>query len=187
MIYRPALPQDAPRISQIYRHYVEHTAVTFAYDAPTEEDFRQKISTLSLTHPFLVCEQDGQVAGFAYAAPYREKEAFQWDVELTVYLDPHGQRQGMGTGLMGRVLALLKRQGFMTAYSCVTLPNAGSEALHRRFGFDTLGVHPRSGYKLGRWHDVVWLALPLGDYPAPPPPPTPFAALPAEEVSTLLA
>lgn len=186
MIYRTAQAEDALQISDIYRYYVENTAVTFAYDAPTEEEFRRKIQHLGKTHPFLVCEEEGRIAGFAYAAPYREKEAFQWDVELTIYLAPDACRKGLGAALMERLLRLLGLQGYLTAYSCVTLPNPGSEKLHSRFGFDTLGVHPRSGYKLGKWQDVIWLQKTLGDFPSEPMPPMPFASLDAPSVRRAL-
>jgi len=187
MHFRPACPQDAPQIAAIYNHYVQSTAITFAYAAPTAREFAEKILRLGATHPFLVCEERGEVAGFAYAAPYREKEAFLWDVELTIYLAPEKGGGGLGTALMGRLLACVKDQGFQTAYSCVTLPGEASLRLHRRFGFDTLGVHPRAGYKHGRWHDVIWLALPLGDFSPTPVHPRPFAAYTQQMLEQLWA
>ena len=175
MLCRPARPEDAPRLVQIYAPYVADTAITFATVPLTEADFLHK---MDLPYPFLVCEEDGCVQGYAYAALFREKEAYRWDVELSIYIDPAARGRGMGSALMERLLALLRLQGYLNAYSCITLPNPGSIALHKRFGFEEIGRFPHSGYKLGKWHDVVWLALPLGSFDGAPREPIPVQQLP---------
>ena len=185
MLIRPALPGDAPAIAAIYAHYVRHTAVTFACREPSAAHYARQIA--EGMYPFLAAvDEDGSVAGFAYASAFREKEAFRWGAELTIYLRPGLERCGTGSRLMAGLLAILRRQGYLLAYSCVTLPNEGSLALHRRFGFEQLGVFPRTGYKLGRWHDVIWLHLPLGGMPEHPDEPLPFSALTGEETARLL-
>lgn len=184
MIIRPAQVSDAHAIADIYAHYVRETVITFACTEPTPESYAVEIREGK--YPFLVAEEAGQAQGFAYAGEFRTKEAFRWDVELTLYLRPGMERQGTGTRLMKALLALLRRQGFLTAYSCVTLPNPGSLALQKHLGFETLGIFPKTGYKHGRWLDVIWLQLSLGSYEAAPADPIPFSALSSEEVLTII-
>ena len=108
-------------------------------------------------------------------------------MELTIYLLPGHEGRHAGRALMGPLLMLLRRQGFLLAYSCITLPNPRSIGLHRHFGFEELGVFPRTGYTLDAWRDVIWLQLALGSHDAAPAEPTPFSALPREEVDRILA
>lgn len=150
---------DAPVIREIYAHYVRRTAITFATEEPTTADFVAKIS--DARYPFLVAEKKGRLAGFAYADSFRKKEAYRWDVELSIYLAPGIEGQGLGTALMAELLRILTHQGYVNAYSCITLPGERSVGLHRHFGFEELGVFPRTGYKLGQWHDVVWMSKTL--------------------------
>lgn len=187
MRYRPALPSDAAAMAAIHAPYAAGTAVTFQVEPSTEALFLHKMEENAGRFPFLVCEEEGRVTGFAYASPLRTKEAYQWDAELTVYLARGMGGRGAGSGLYGRLLALLRAQGFAAAYGCVTVPNEASDALHRRFGFREVGRFPASGYKLGRWHDVAWYHLPLQTLPDPPPPPLAFAELDEALVAALLA
>ena len=165
MLCRPACPQDAARLAEIYAPYVADTAITFATVPLTEKDFLHKMES---PYPFLVAEENGVVQGYAYAAQFREKEAYRLDVELSIYLPPDARGRGLGAALMERLLERIRRQGYLNAYSCITLPNPASIALHERFGFRQIGLFEKSGYKLGRWHDVVWLALPLGSFDGAP-------------------
>lgn len=185
MLIRPARPEDAAAIAAIYGYYVRETVITFACTQPSAAQFADQIR--EGRYPFLVAEEGGAVLGFAYAHAYHSKEAFRWDVELTIYLR-HGQSgRGIGSRLMGALLALLRRQGYLLAYSCITLPNPASLALHRCFGFTELGVFPRNGYKLGRWCDVIWLQCPLGEALPSPQEPQAFSSLSAAEVQQLIS
>lgn len=185
MHIRPAQIQDAQAIAALYGHYVRHTVITFACQEPSAEHYAAQI--VQGQYPFLVAEDEHGLAGFAYADAFRQKEAFRWDVELTIYLRPGLERQGLGSRLMQALLTLLRRQGYLLAYSCITLPNPASIALHKRFSFEELGVFPRTGYKLGRWCDVIWLQLTLGDHTQAPAEPIPFASLASDEVAALLS
>lgn len=166
MLIRRAIPADAPAVAAIYAHYVRHTAVTFATQPPTAQDYAARICDGRF--PFLVAEDGGMVSGFVYAAPFRQKEAYRWDVEMTIYLAPGQEGRGMGGALMDACLQCLRAQGFLNAYSCITLPNDRSVGLHRRFGFEELGVFPKTGYKLGKWHDVIWMGKVLGEFDRAP-------------------
>ncbi|MBQ8556704.1 MAG: N-acetyltransferase [Clostridia bacterium] len=166
MLLRPAVLADAPAIAGIYAHYVRSTVITFATEAPKAEDFAHKIA--DPRYPFLVAEDAGAVVGFVYAASFREKEAYRWDVELTIYLTPGLEGRGTGRALLEACLRILTAQGYLNAYSCITLPNGRSVGLHEKCGFTNLGVFPKTGYKLGQWCDVVWMARQLAPYTEPP-------------------
>lgn len=184
MRIRPAVPQDAPAIAAIYSHYVRETVITFACEEPAAAHYAEQLE--EGRYPFLVAQDENGIAGFAYAAAFRQKEAFRWDVELTIYLRPGMERQGLGSALMRPLLALLRTQGYLLAYSCITLPNEGSIALHKRFGFEELGIFPRTGYKLGRWCDVIWLQLPLSHPDGEPLEPLAFSQLKEDVVRSIL-
>lgn len=184
---RPACARDAARLADIYAPYVADTAITFATAMPTEGEFAEKIARIGAAFPFLVYEEEGRVLGYAYAATYRVREAYRWDVELSIYVDTSCRGRGVGKTLMERLLRCLRAQGYQNAYSCITLPNERSIGLHTRFGFTQIGLFQQAGYKLGKWHDVVWLRLPLGDFPESPAEPTPFSALAPEKLAALMA
>lgn len=166
---------DAAAVAEIYAHYVRETAITFATVPPTAEDYAARMA--DDRYPFLVAEDAQGVAGFIYAAAFRQKEAYRWDVELTIYLAPGREGRGTGSALMAACLRLLAAQGYLNAYSCITLPNDASVGLHRRFGFEEVGIFAKTGYKLGEWHDVVWMARALGDFEKPPQEPMRMAEL----------
>ena len=166
MNIRRATIADAGAVAEIYAHYVRHTAITFATVPPTAQEFAGRIA--DDRYPFLVAEESGCIMGFIYAGAFRVKEAYRWDVELTIYLAPGREGQGTGSLLMEACLRLLTAQGYLNAYSCITLPGERSVGLHRRFGFEELGVFPRTGYKMGAWHSVVWMGRTLGDFGAAP-------------------
>ena len=181
---RPAQPGDACAIAAIYETYAQTTAITFADHAPAPAHYEELIEQGH--YPFLVSQEQGEVTGFAYAAAFRPHDAYRWDVELTLYLKPSATGHGTGTALLRALLRLLERQGFLVAYSCITASNAVSLRLHQRLGFQTLGTFPDSGYKLGQWHSVVWMSLPLGQRSSAPAEPLPFRSLHASEVAALI-
>ena len=172
MLIRPAQTADAQAIAAIYGYYVRETCITFACEEPSADHYAAQIT--EGRYPFLVAEESGEVVGFAYAAEFRPKDAYRWDVELTIYLQPGREGQGTGSLLMEALLGYLSYLGYMTVYSCVTIPNERSVALHRRFGFEELGVFPSTGYKHGRWHGVLWLSKTLGTFADPPAEPRAF-------------
>lgn len=166
MEIRFACAEDAPAVSAIYDHYARTTAITFAERAPSPEEFAARIA--DDRWPFLVAKESDEVRGFAYAAAFRTKDAYRWDVELTIYLALDAKGVGIGRTLMTECLRILRAQGYRNAYSCITLPNERSVGLHRRLGFRELGVFEKTGYKLGGWHDVIWMGLELGEFDQAP-------------------
>lgn len=183
MPYRLARPADAPCLAEIYAPYVENTAITFAETPLTAGDFQQKICS---PYPVLVYEEEGEIFGYAYASALREKAAYRWAVEPSIYLRPACQGKGVGKGLLRRLISLLQAQKFQSVYACITLPNEKSIRLHEGLGFREVGRFEKSGYKLGAWHDVAWLYLPLAAFPQTPEEPLSIHALPEEIIQSIL-
>ncbi|MDO4269619.1 MAG: GNAT family N-acetyltransferase [Eubacteriales bacterium] len=164
---RLASAADAPRLLAVYAPYIEHTAVTFEYDVPGVDEFAARVTETAAAYPYLLCEREGEVLGYAYAHRHMARAAYGWNVETSVYLAPDVQRQGIGTALYRALTALLERQNVKNLYACVTLPNKASERLHEKMGFSFLGAYHKSGWKNGAWHDVGWFEKRLGGDEAP--------------------
>lgn len=158
---RLAEVSDAEAMLDIYAPIVRATAVSFELEPPTIAAFRERIATYTRTAPWLVCQIDGGVAGYAYAAPFRPRPAYQWTVEVTVYVAVGFRRRGIARGLYTALLELLRMQGFVTVVGIIALPNLESVALHESLGFELVGIFRRIGFKLGAWHDTGWWVKPL--------------------------
>ena len=172
---RLATAADAARIQAIYAHYVRETVVSFELEPPSVDEMAER---LRKAHAWLVCEAgQGIVAGYAYASKHRDRAAYQWSVDVTVYIDPAFHRKGVGRGLYTALFGLLRLQGYYNAYAGITQPNDGSVGLHTAMGFQPVGVYRGVGYKFGHWHDVVWLSLRLQPLSASPTAPRPIAAV----------
>lgn len=167
MILRFAGISDSAEILKIYEQYMD-TAITFEYELPTIEEFTDRVRTISAEYPYIVCEDNGRVVGYAYAHRYRERTAYQWGAELSIYIDKSYTSKGLGRKLYGALTEILKLQNVRTVYGCVTVPNEKSEKLHLGMGFRYAGKLNNAGYKNGAWHDVAWFEkdiLPYADNP----------------------
>jgi phosphinothricin acetyltransferase len=162
---RTATEADAPALLEIYRPYVESTAVSFETVAPTVDEFSARIAKSVAGWQWLVAERDGRCVGYAYGGLHRERAAYRWSAEVSAYVQPDHHRQGIGRALYTRLLDELARKGYCSAYAAITLPNDGSIALHRGVGFEPIGVFRSVGRKFGRWHDVAWFQRFLRDAP----------------------
>ena len=169
---RIARAEDAEAIASIYRPIVASTAISFELVPPSVEEIKQRILTNVQFAPWLVFtgSQD-RVLGYAYASKHRERLAYQWSVDVAIYVDPEQRRRGIGWALYNSLAALLRLQGFYAAHAGITLPNPASVALHESIGFRPVGVYQAVGYKLGAWHDVGWWQLSLRERAAEPAPP----------------
>lgn len=157
MNIRLATPSDAAALLAIYAPYVENTAITFEYEVPTIEDFTNRIAKTLEKYPYLVAEEDGVVVGYAYASTYYARAAYDWAVELSVYVSLDSRGQGVGTKLYDALEYLLDQMGYIHFLACIFLPNEASLALHRKRGYQQVAHFPKIGYKFNRWHDIVWL------------------------------
>lgn len=178
-------PADIPAVRDIYAPYVAETSVSFEYEPPTLEEFTARVERTLKRYPWLVCEENGEIIGYAYAGALGVRKAYQWSVELSIYVRQDRRRQGLGKYLYQTLLELLTAQGYIGAYGAVTQPNPASDRLHRKMGFERVGVWKDAGYKLGVWRDVGWyekFLLPRTDNPSEP---VSWQELPQERVQEI--
>lgn len=170
-LLRLAMARDGRGLADIYAPYVRDTATSFEVEPPSPMEMRARVRRTRATLPWLVCEVDGKVAGFAYAGPYRSRPAYAWSVEVSAYVGLDWRGHGVGRALYTTLLGVLRLQGYVNAYAAITLPNAPSVALHRAFDFRQVGVFEAVGHKHGVWRDVSWWTLRLRRPPEQPVPP----------------
>ncbi len=170
---RLATERDAEQIADIYAPNVTDTIISFEFEPPTADEMRRRIELTLQRYPWLVCERhDGRLLGYAYAGAHGSRAAYQWSVDVSVYVHEEARRKGVGRALYASLFAALTLQGFYNAYAGATLPNPASVGLHEAVGFRPVGVYRGVGYKLGAWHDVVWWHLPLRERVEDPHPPS---------------
>ena len=157
MSVRLAKMEDIPAILGIYAPYVEQTAYSFEYTAPTVEEFTRRFQTITKQFPWLVWEEDGRVLGYAYACAPFERAAYSWCAEPAIYLCPEAQGRGIGRALYEVLEEYLKRQGYVVSYALITTSNTGSAAFHKAMGYRETATFPLLAYKFGSCHSVTWL------------------------------
>lgn len=158
---RSASPRDAAALAAIYNHYVAGTVISFETEPVSARAMAARVRAVLAGHPWLVREEAGELLGYAYASPWKAREAYRFAVETTVYVAAGQARRGVGSSLYQALLADLRGRGFHTALGGIALPNEASVALHERFGFTQVAHLPEVGWKLGRWVDVGYWALRL--------------------------
>jgi len=173
---RVASESDGKVIAAIYAPYVLHTAISFEERPPSPKEMAIRIAKTLQTHPFLVCELDGTVVGYAYAGPHGVRPAYRWSANVSVYVAQDKHCGGVGRTLYFELISILRRQGFHALFAGITLPNEKSVGLHEAIGFQYLGTYREVGFKLGAWHDVGYWRLGLLDEP-PSGEPTSFRAI----------
>jgi L-amino acid N-acyltransferase YncA len=167
---RDATEDDAAACAAIYAPYVAETTVSFEDEPPSIEEMGRRIARARRQHSWLVLEEDGDVVGYTYAGPVKERAAYRWSCEVSVYL-AHGRNgAGRGRALYEALFARLAQRGYRQAIAGMTLPNEASAGLHRALGFEPIGVQRRIGWKLGAWRDVAWVQRSLTDDDGPPAP-----------------
>ena len=174
---RIATEADAAACHTIYAPIVETSAITFETDLPGENAMRGRICARLVTHPWLVWEEDGEVLAYAYGGRFRERAAYDWVAETSIYVHENARRRGIARRLYGVLLGAMRLQGINQAVGVITLPGATSVAMHEAMGFAPAGVWPKAGYKLGQWWDVGVWSLFLSEPETPPVPVIPFAEL----------
>lgn len=186
MQVRLATPGDAEALLAIYAPFITDTSLTFETEVPDTTVFAERIRSYLENWPWLVCEIDGKIAGYAYASRYRERAGYQWCVECSVYIDASFQRRGIGRRLYKVLFELLARQGYRNVYAVINLPNDPSVKLHEDCGFSWFANYENVGYKLGKWKTVGWWQLIINPYSSEPLPPIAFRDLDHTIVKTCL-
>ncbi|HEY2629080.1 MAG TPA: arsinothricin resistance N-acetyltransferase ArsN1 family B [Usitatibacter sp.] len=184
---RLATPDDAASVHGIYAPIVRDTFISFEIDPPTTDEVARRIAATLRKHPWIVLEDDGGIAGYAYASEHRDRLAYQWSVDVSCYVHERARRRGIASRLYRALFRILERQGFTNAFAGIALPNEASVGAHGSMGFVAIGTYVNVGYKSGGWHDVVWMQRALAAPDAKPVAPLSLPALAPGEVEGLLA
>ncbi len=184
MNIRLATENDAESLLEIYAPYVEETAITFEYVVPTADEFRGRIRETLKNYPYYVAESDGKIAGYAYAGRFKERNAYDWAVETSIYVKKNLRRAGIGSALLKRLESTLARQNILNANACIAQTDGPDEHLtnasiyfHEKEGYRMAGKFHDCGYKFNRWYNMVWMEKMLGDHKKNQPPFIPFQEL----------
>jgi L-amino acid N-acyltransferase YncA len=179
VLIRTATIEDGAALAAIYGPIVRDTAISFEMAPPSAAEMAARIERTLRTHPWLVAEAAGVIVGYAYASAHRERAAYRWSVDASVYVREGGRRRGVARALYTRLFEILAAQNFHIVHAGIALPNKPSIAFHEAMGFEPIGVYREVGYKLSQWRDVGWWARRLADPGNPPAEPIPFPALTA--------
>lgn len=168
---RNAKTSDADRLLEIYDYYVQNTAITFEYETPSLEEFTARIEYTMKRYPYLVIEVDGRIEGYAYAGVFKDRAAYDWSSETTIYIAHDSRKSGLGRMLYEALEEKLKAMGIQNMYACIAYLDVEDEYLtknsaefHEHMGFSKVGVFHKCGYKFGRWYDMVWMEKLIGEH-----------------------
>ena len=170
------------RIAAIYAPFVAETHVSFEEVPPHPEVMRARLVAARDAMPWIVCEREGRVAGFAYASAHRSRAAYRYSVDTSAYVREADRGTGVGRAIYGALLRVLTTQRFANAFAGIALPNDASVGLHRALGFEEIGRYANVGFKDGAWRDTVWFQRPLATRAIPPLEPLALSALAPETV-----
>jgi len=183
---RMARLDDAHKINAIYETYLLNTAVTFEYDPVTDKEFIERMKKIQSKLPYLVCEVDGEIAGYAYLAPFKERAAFGWDLESTVYVKEGFYRRNIASALYCALIELALEMNYVNIYALITEPNERSKRMHESFGFVQVGLYPASGYKLGRWWGLNVMCRKINVCQIPPNPVKQISCINNQKIDDIL-
>lgn len=156
---RMATVEDASSILAIYAPYIQNTTISFETTVPTLATFEKRLQKYLAEAPWVVYQVNNSIVGYAYASPHRGRAAYQWNREVSVYIQAAYQRQGIAKVLYQILLQLLRIQGFSNALAGIVQPNLASTHFHQSLGFQLIGTYQKIGFKQGQWHDINWYEL----------------------------
>ena len=174
---RIARESDTDELLAIYAPYVKETAITFEYTVPTHEEFRDRIRKTLAKYPYLVAVQDAEILGYAYASEFKNRAAYDWAVETTIYVKQDSRKSGVGKKLYQALEEVLKQQHICNLYACIAYPNPGSIGFHERLGYQTIGHFSKCGYKFETWYDMIWMEKMIAEHDQHPEPFKPITEL----------
>lgn len=187
IIIRPIQISDSVQVLEIYRPYIENTNITFEYTVPELSDWQKRIIDYKNQFPWLIAESNGEILGYAYAAKHRDRIAYSWCCESSVYLSDNAQGKGLAKILYQKLFEILKLQGYINVYAILTSPNPKSEKFHESFGFNDVGRFYKAGFKFDEWHNTRWMQLHLNEHKIPPGEIIPFSEIEqSDEVQMIL-
>ncbi len=168
---------DAQELLEIYRPYVEKTAISFEYTVPPVTEFQNRIRSTLKQFPYLKAVCEGKIAGYAYASPFKQRAAYGWAVETSIYVRQDARGHGIGAALYRVLEEILRRQHVINVNACIVYPHPESIRFHERLGYRTVAHFTKCGYKHNAWHDMVWMEKFLSPHPDMPQPVIPVSQL----------
>lgn len=162
---------DAKRLLEIYKPYVEETAITFEYEVPSVEEFAERIKNTQERYPYLVAQIGDEIVGYAYAGPFKERAAYDWSVETSIYVDRERRKEGIGKALYEALEKALQNCHILNVNACIAYTQEedahldnNSVEFHQHFGYKIVGHFHQCGYKFHHWYDMVWMEKYLGEH-----------------------
>jgi len=181
---RMATKADAKEILEIYAPYVKDTAITFEYDVPSFEEFACRIDNILKKYPYIVAIVNNQIIGCAYASSFKDRAAYDWDAETTIYMRQNCRGKGLGKILYLALEGILKRQNILNLNACIAYTPTENEHLtnasayfHERLGYKKVAHFTKCGYKFENWYDMIWMEKIIGEHYANPKPVIPISEL----------
>ena len=192
-IIRPAVPDDAAALLQIYAPYVTNTAVSFEYTVPSPDEFASRIENTLKKYPYLVAEDPHastlsgpHILGYAYVSIFHGRAAYNWSVETSIYIDQEKRKCGLGRALHDALETTLKFQGIINMYAAIACPpdkdpddpylSLDSIRFHEKLGYRENAHFRKCGYKFDRWYDIIWMEKIIGQHSIPQTPIRPFTS-----------
>ena len=185
MEIRMATMADSKNILEIYRPYIEETAISFEYEVPGLDEFEERVSGILKNYPYLVAEEDGKILGYSYATRFKVRKAYDHVVEASIYVDRQAKGRGIGRALYTELEKYLLKQNVFVLYACITETDRKDDEhltddsikFHERMGYREIGRHKNSGYKFGKWYGIIWMEKVIGDRPDVPEPFIPISEM----------
>jgi len=165
---RLATRSDVVGMLAIYAPFILTSTTSFEMEVPSEKEFWGRVKKVLAKAPWLVCEINGEIAGYAYAGDHRKRFAYQWNRELSVYVADKYQKRGIASALYRCIIKIILQQGYVNILAGITLPNEKSVAFHEKLGFKSVGIYHNVGFKFDKWWHVGWWEMPLKDLPDEP-------------------
>lgn len=165
---RDAVVTDDAACAAIYAPYVTDSTISFEATPPSPDEMAVRIVAAQRNHAWVVLVEEGLVRGYAYGSPFKERAAYRWSCEVSVYVEAGGGGRGRGRALYEALFERLAARGYRMAFAGMTQPNEPSGRLHGALGFEVVGTYRRVGWKHGAWHDVTWVQRPLTSGDGPP-------------------
>ena len=160
-IIRLATEKDTGAVLDIYTPIVQNSVISFEMQPPDQAEMCKRLNNTLKSLPWLVCENQGEILGYVYASKHRSREAYQWSLDVSAYVNRNARRRGIAKALYVSLFKILALQGYFNVYAGIALPNPASVGLHEALGFRPVGIYEKVGYKLDAWHDVGWWQLAL--------------------------
>lgn len=166
---------DAEELLKIYAPYVENTAISFEYEVPSVDEFRDRIRKTLERYPYIVAENNGEILGYAYVSVFHARKAYDWSVETSIYIRQDQKGRGLGKKLYLAIEDILKKQHVSNLYACIAYTEQEDEHLtndsmrfHEHLGYRLAGTFRKCGYKFEKWYDMIWMEKMIGEHPDEP-------------------